>query len=435
MRKKLLVFLFLLFPCVVQSENIQTATGTANSTVVYSPTNVYECFPEKRGLIQANPQVMFLSTPQLYRTQTKESDKIVKDTGYYKSLEIDNLKNFKFRPKNPFKKVRRGINYLLGEIEYIDPPERTNIDDVEDAQPEDKIYGLSFLPCEEPWLAPYKKIAVAKDITEADQDWQSLAKELTAEIYQGSNGIVYTTEKWPVAGVKANAGTSIITAAKSMAAGPGHDVDKRQAVVGVNGGTSDSSAREAEHWYVRVTCYERAILEWVKKIQKEAEENAKKAREIAQGVVKFVYAPALFEFNKSTLLQRESDKIPNIAEGVYDWLMQNSTNKAFVAGFCDIWGGESYNWNLGGQRAQYVKQLIIDYLMSHHDGLDRKVLETRINEFSAGKMQAFYGKDDETQRWKDRRADIFLIGGNSLTSVSKINPGDLEALTKEAGDE
>jgi peptidoglycan-associated lipoprotein len=103
---------------------------------------------------------------------------------------------------------------------------------------------------------------------------------------------------------------------------------------------------------------------------------------------------AFFDYNRYEIRQDQRDTLEKDAA----WLRQNPTVQITVEGHCDERGTAQYNMALGQQRAQAVK----DYLVQL--GID----PSRIQIISYGNERPFViGHDEEA--WAQNRRDHFLV--------------------------
>jgi peptidoglycan-associated lipoprotein len=103
---------------------------------------------------------------------------------------------------------------------------------------------------------------------------------------------------------------------------------------------------------------------------------------------------AFFDYNRYEIRQDQRDTLEKDAA----WLRQNQTVQITVEGHCDERGTAQYNMALGQQRAQAVK----DYLVQL--GID----PSRIQIISYGNERPFViGHDEEA--WAQNRRDHFLV--------------------------
>ncbi len=103
---------------------------------------------------------------------------------------------------------------------------------------------------------------------------------------------------------------------------------------------------------------------------------------------------AFFDYDRYDIRQDQRDVLEKDAA----WLRENPTVKITVEGHCDERGTDQYNMALGQQRAQAVK----DYLIQL--GVD----PSRIQIISYGKERPFVtGHDDRA--WAQNRRDHFLV--------------------------
>ncbi len=101
-----------------------------------------------------------------------------------------------------------------------------------------------------------------------------------------------------------------------------------------------------------------------------------------------------FDFNKSAIRPDQTPTADNDAA----FLSQHPSIKVLVEGHCDDRGSEEYNLALGTNRAESVKQVLLQHGISAE----------RIKTVSYGKEKPFCTQDNE-QCWQQNRVDHFVF--------------------------
>jgi outer membrane protein OmpA-like peptidoglycan-associated protein len=101
-----------------------------------------------------------------------------------------------------------------------------------------------------------------------------------------------------------------------------------------------------------------------------------------------------FDYNKSAL----RDDALKILKNAVDTLKRNPDSSILITGNCDIRGSENYNEKLGRERADTVKQFM----------LDKGVADERIRIVSRGKLDAVAHIRDLEGMQKDRNAQFMI---------------------------
>jgi peptidoglycan-associated lipoprotein len=101
-----------------------------------------------------------------------------------------------------------------------------------------------------------------------------------------------------------------------------------------------------------------------------------------------------FDFNKSAIRPDQTSTAENDAA----FLSQHPSIKVLVEGHCDDRGSEEYNLALGTNRAESVKQVLLQHGISAE----------RVKTVSYGKEKPFCTQDDE-QCWQQNRVDHYVF--------------------------
>jgi peptidoglycan-associated lipoprotein len=101
-----------------------------------------------------------------------------------------------------------------------------------------------------------------------------------------------------------------------------------------------------------------------------------------------------FDYDKSVIRPDQTSTVQNDAV----FLSQHPNIKVFIEGHCDDRGSEEYNIALGTNRAESVKQVLLQHGISAE----------RIKTISYGKEKPFCTQDNE-QCWQQNRVDHFVF--------------------------
>ncbi|MBN3037940.1 MAG: OmpA family protein [Candidatus Omnitrophica bacterium] len=126
-----------------------------------------------------------------------------------------------------------------------------------------------------------------------------------------------------------------------------------------------------------------------------------------------------FDLDKADL----RDDHASILEGIIKSLKRNPEADLLVTGNCDIRGPEQYNLKLGRQRAESVKQFMLD------EGVDKE----RIRIISRGKLDALAPMDDLVGMQKDRNAHFVIAEVEEIMLPYTGPPQDVEAKAVDEG--
>ncbi|MBM3254347.1 MAG: LysM peptidoglycan-binding domain-containing protein [Candidatus Omnitrophica bacterium] len=177
---------------------------------------------------------------------------------------------------------------------------------------------------------------------------------------------------------------------------------------------------QARPWGNRGYCYvNKIIIDYKAEELPPPKEMEPRPALIIKKIIKNV--KIYFDFDKAVLRE---DAMPVLEEALRS-LKKNSEASILITGNCDIRGPESYNLKLGRNRAEAVKQFMIN----------NGIAEERIKIVSRGKLDAVAPVTDLVGMQKDRNAQFMVaeVEEVMIPYTSKPPKGEVEEVRKLEG--